>query len=126
MIEMSSFSLTNIGAATLHVPASLVEEYRSSSPWSRFGKIVPLTEEELAKNISSGVVSPVLIQCSNGLLTIEGWESNTAIVVYTASGTKVASGIAEAGTTLTLHTGLAKGEVAIIKMGTKSMKVVMK
>ena len=126
MIEMSFFSLTNIGAATLHVPASLVEEYRSSSPWSRFGKIVPLTEEELAKNISSGVVSPVLIQCSNGLLTIEGLESNTAIVVYTASGTKVASGIAEAGTTLTLHTGLAKGEVAIIKMGTKSMKVVMK
>lgn len=129
MIEVSQgfrLSFPNISAATLHVLASLVEEYRSSSSWNRFGKIVPLTEEELVKRISNNVVSSALIQSSNGIITIEGLEKGTSVSVYTVSGMEVASGVAESGSTLTLHTGLAKGEVTIIKMGTKSMKVVMK
>ena len=32
--------------ATLHVLASSIESYRAKAPWSEFGKIVALTEEE--------------------------------------------------------------------------------
>ena len=32
--------------ATLHVPNASVESYKATAPWSGFGKIVPLTEEE--------------------------------------------------------------------------------
>jgi len=32
--------------ATLHVPSSSVKAYRSTAPWSEFGNIVALTEEE--------------------------------------------------------------------------------
>lgn len=126
MIEVPSFSLTNIGAATLHVPASLVEEYSSSSPWNRFGKIVPLTEDELAKNISSDVVSPVLIQSSGGIITIKGLEPEIPVSVYAASGTEVANGVTEENVALTFNTNIPKGEVVIVKMGAKSAKIVMK
>ena len=32
--------------AALHVPAESIEDYKATAPWSRFGNIVPLTEEE--------------------------------------------------------------------------------
>ena len=32
--------------ATLHVPAASVDSYKASAPWSSFGKVVGLTEEE--------------------------------------------------------------------------------
>ena len=32
--------------ATLHVPAASIEFYQTTAPWSSFGKIVALTEEE--------------------------------------------------------------------------------
>ena len=37
---------TNIENATLHVPANSVDIYRQTDPWSGFGKIVPLTDED--------------------------------------------------------------------------------
>ena len=40
------FGSSNIGNATLHVPAASVELYKAASPWKEFGKIVALTDEE--------------------------------------------------------------------------------
>ena len=36
-----------ITSATLHVPAESIEAYKTTYPWSEFGKIVPLTDEDL-------------------------------------------------------------------------------
>ena len=41
-----AFIETPIENATLHVPAALVETYKNSSPWSGFGKIVALTDDD--------------------------------------------------------------------------------
>ncbi len=45
--ELSAFDGSNIGQATLHVPASALESYKATKPWSRFGTIVALTDEEM-------------------------------------------------------------------------------
>ena len=37
---------SDVRDATLHVPAESIEDYKATTPWSRFGKIVALTEEE--------------------------------------------------------------------------------
>ena len=37
---------SSIEKATLHVPAASIDSYRTTKPWSSFGKIVALTEEE--------------------------------------------------------------------------------
>ena len=41
------FSGTPVESATLHVPASALKAYKRTSPWSGFGNIVPLTEDEI-------------------------------------------------------------------------------
>ncbi len=45
--QYSTFYLTSIKLATLHVPASSLEAYRTTNPWSEFGTIVALTDEEV-------------------------------------------------------------------------------
>ena len=42
---VASYELV-IENATLHVPETSIESYRTTSPWSGFGKIVALTPEE--------------------------------------------------------------------------------
>jgi len=68
----------------------------------------------------------VLIKASNGTITIEGLEADTPVAIYATSGTEVANGVAEEDATLTLETNLQKGDIAIVKMSAKSVKVVMK
>ena len=41
-----AFHGSNPEYATLHVPASALNTYKSTAPWSNFGKIVPLTDKE--------------------------------------------------------------------------------
>ena len=41
-----TFHNSNIDNQTLHVPAESIEDYKTTAPGSRFGKIVALTEEE--------------------------------------------------------------------------------
>ena len=69
--ELSAFDDSNIGQATLHVPASALESYKATEPWSRFGTIVALTDEEM------GVEQ----------LTID----NAQLTIYDLSGRRVAT-----------------------------------
>ena len=45
--ESSAFWQTSIESATLYVPAASLEAYKSTEPWSGFGTIVGLTEDEI-------------------------------------------------------------------------------
>lgn len=51
---------SNASSATLHVPASVIEDYRNTVPWSSFGAIVALTDEEVG-----------IEQIGNGLSTMD-------------------------------------------------------
>ena len=46
--ESYAFQGTNTSNATLHVPASALNAYKSTAPWSSFGNIVALTDEEMS------------------------------------------------------------------------------
>ena len=47
--EEQTFFHSDIKYATLHVPSDSERSYRNWSPWNKFGKIVPLTEEDIEK-----------------------------------------------------------------------------
>ena len=68
----------------------------------------------------------VLIKTNNGIVTIEGLEKGTPVTAYTTTGIEMANGVAEEDTALTLDTRLQTGDIAIVRIGTKSVKVVMK
>jgi hypothetical protein len=46
-VSFTSRAFCNIENATLQVPASSIDAYKNTRPWSRFGNIVALTDEEL-------------------------------------------------------------------------------
>jgi hypothetical protein len=68
---------------------------------------------------------PVLITSNGGLLTLTGVPVGTPITVYNLSGQNVGSATATAGTTQVITT-LSSGAVAIVKIGEKSVKVMVK
>ena len=44
--ESNAFIYSPIGNANLHVPDASIDSYKATAPWSSFGKIVALTEDE--------------------------------------------------------------------------------
>ena len=50
----NAFKMTNIGGATLHVPAGSIDCYKTTSPWSSFGNIVALSNQHELSVSSAG------------------------------------------------------------------------
>ena len=68
---------------------------------------------------------PVLIQSHDGVLTIEGANEGTPISVYNASGQLVGTATATTGTTI-VSTTLHGGNVGIVRIGDRAVKVAIK
>ena len=83
----------------------------------------PSTEGLESSSIMQVSSNAVMIQSSNGVVTVSGVNSSTNIAVYAVDGRM--EGAAKAGDSQTsLVTNLRKGEVAIVKIGEKAVKYV--
>ena len=80
--------------------------------------------EGLTNDIASVKGDAILIQSDNGTVFVSGACRGEKINIYSASGVMVASTKTLSGTTA-LNTNLKKGEIAIVKIGSKSVKVLM-
>ena len=67
----------------------------------------------------------IMIQNYGNVLTIQGADENTPISVYEINGTLAGTGISRDGTA-TVTTNLRPSSIAIVKIGDKSVKVMMK
>ena len=72
--KSDAFDGSDIGYANLHVPAASVDSYNAKTPWSGFGKIVALTEEE------------------TGIGEVKGENGKVKTAVYDLSGRRVQKG----------------------------------
>lgn len=68
---------------------------------------------------------PVLIQTEGGTIIVQGVKEGTDIMVYSVGGTKEGSVIAGRGNAI-VKTNLQPGSVAVVKIGEKTVKVLMK
>ena len=68
---------------------------------------------------------PLLIQANSGNINIQGAEDGTRIGVYNVNGQQIGSAVSAFNTT-DISTPLRKGDVAIVKVGQRSVKVIMK
>ena len=80
--------------------------------------------EGIESGISQVRANAVLIQSHDGTLSITGVSEGTDIVVYSVSGQMVGSAKARSDRS-TIATNLRSGDVAIVRIGDKSVKVVM-
>lgn len=80
--------------------------------------------EGIENGVAQVRANAVLIQSHDGTLSIAGVADGTDITVYSVSGQMVGSAKAH-GTTSDVTTTLSRGNVAIVRIGDKSVKVVM-
>ena len=66
----------------------------------------------------------VLIKANGGKLTIEGAEDNTTVTAYTLDGVQLGSAISRNGVA-SINTNVSAGTVTIVKIGSKSVNIVM-
>lgn len=67
---------------------------------------------------------PVLITCCNGTINVCGGENGTKVAVYTTSGVAVGNTTIINGNAV-INTSLTKGDIAIVNIAGKGIKVVM-
>ena len=80
---------------------------------------------EGTSSAKSANVNPVLIQTNNGIITVEGADDGERIHVYTPAGSQEGSAISQ-NRLATINTHIKPGDIAIIKIGSRAVKVVMK
>ena len=80
--------------------------------------------EGIENSIANVRANPVLIQSNGGVLNISGIDDGTDVVVYSVSGHMVGASKAKANQA-SVFTNTPKGEIVIVKIGDKSVKVVM-
>ena len=80
---------------------------------------------EIVENTTYVPAHAVLIQSNGGTLTISGTYAGMAINVYDTAGSLVGSAKASSDTT-TVNTSLQSGEIAIVKIGEKAVKVLIR
>ena len=68
---------------------------------------------------------PVLLKTDNGLITIEGIDDQTDVRAYTTDG-KLAGTAVSHNNAAAVATSIPTGSIAIVKVGDKSVKVIMK
>ena len=81
--------------------------------------------EGIESGVAQVIANAVLIQNHEGTISVEGVSDGTDIAVYDTSGHMVGSGKAHCNSS-SIATDLRSGSVAIIRIGNKSVKIVMK
>ena len=85
---------------------------------------VPVNGESEETNIIKVEALPVLITSNNGTLKISGGKEGAEVVVYNINGVAIGNATITNGSA-TISTSLVKGEIAIVNIAGKGIKVVM-
>lgn len=81
--------------------------------------------EGITDGVSPIASKAVLIQSEGGIISLQGIDDGTQVSAYTADGVLAGSTVSRNGGAL-LNTNLRLGTTAIVKVGEKSIKVVIK
>ena len=115
------FSNYNFINTILYVPRGCKAIYESRAIWKNFWNI---QEYDITSNIPQISADAVRIQSKDGIISILGVDKGKDVVIYTVSGQIVGSTKGN-GNQISLITNIKKGEIAIIKIGEKTLKTVM-
>ena len=81
--------------------------------------------EGIETGIAQVEARAVLIQSKNGQIDVTGLDDGTNIAVYGINGTQLGSAVSRGGNA-SVDTNMATGSVAIVKIGDRSIKVIVK
>ena len=116
-----TFSQNTFNTAKLYVPKGTIDKYKATEGWKDFKFI----EEGISNGMANIPANAVLIQGEEGTIKVHGCNDGEQVSVYSINGTKAGSAVSENGSA-TINTALQPGNVAIVKIGEKSVKIIMK
>ncbi len=106
---------------TLKVPEAGKDAYKTHEIWGQFKPIQTIDDT----GVNQVPAQTVLIQSEGGLLTVQGLDDGTEVSVYGVNGTEAGAAVSRNGQAL-VNTNLSAGSIAIVKIGERSVKVVIK
>ena len=120
--ETDAFKEAYIEYATLHVPESAINAYKTTEPWSAFGTFKTLEGTGVEKN-NAAKTRGVVIQSAAGFITISGLDSTEQVDFYASDGKALGSAKAMGGTATF---AAQSGSVVVAKIGKESVKIAVK
>lgn len=110
-----------------------IEVYAAANGYFNSDKVIAtlcwIDYEPKTEGLSNGMAQvsarAVMVKTDAGQLIVEGAEDNTNIVVYSIDGVQVGSTTSRNGVA-SVNTTLSKDSVAIVRIGNKSLKVIMR
>ena len=122
----SVINLTATYTITVYATKSGYEDSEVATATLCWIDVEPQTEGIIDEDAVTEVKAlPVLIQTQGGTISIQGVAEGTSIAIYDTNGKQYGSTISENGRT-TVSTSLQPGTTAIVKIGEKAVKVVIK
>ena len=116
-----AFYNSNIENATLYVPASAIEAYKTTEPWSVFGTIKAIED---ADGMESAKERGIAIQSAGGFINIAGLDNNIETVSFYALDGKTL------GTAKSIDGNVSfsakKGSIVVAKIGKENVKIAVK
>ena len=81
--------------------------------------------EGITDGMAQIAARPVLVKTDNGFITVEGVDDKTNVSIYTTDGKQLGSAISK-NNVATIATSIQPGSIAIVKVGDKAIRVIMK
>ena len=132
--EITDTDVTQHNSATISLTATYKISVYAKAPNHADSDIAKATlcwidvepkTEGITNSIANVPAKAVLIQAAGGTINVQGCDDGEHIGVYSINGSQVGTAVSQNGAA-TVNTTLQSGSVAIIKVGEKSIKVVVK
>ena len=117
----STFDSSHYTNVDVFVPQEALAVYQSAEVWQEFKKLQGF-EYSSVKGVDTKAEQ---IQSANGQITVTGLTDGTTVAVYDLSGKQVGTATSKGGQ-VSISTGMTAGAAAIVKVGERSVKTVMK
>ena len=116
-----TFNGNHYNNVDLFVPQEALAAYQTANVWKDFKKLQGF-EYSSVKGVSANAEQ---IHSANGQITVTGLTDGTTVAVYDLSGKQVGTDTSKGGQ-VNISTRMTAGAAAIVKVGERSVKTVMK
>ena len=111
---------SNIENATLDVPASALEAYATTKPWSDFGTIQAIEETVGVESVKDRGIA---IQSAGGFINISGLDNNETVSFYALDGKALGTAKSIDGN---VSFSAKQGTIVVARIGKESVKIAVK
>ena len=108
---------SNIKNATLYVPASAIEAYKTTKPWSSFATIKAIED---ADGIESAKERGIAIQSVGGSINISGLDNNETVSFYALEGKALGTAKSIDGN---VSFSAKQGTIVVARIGKESVNI---